>query len=270
MRKSVTTKNAITRSGDDESALRIFRVSRDLTERSRLTLSLHVYHVNAIERTVPDSRHPSLFLLITIAFDTTSRRRRFALTTAGMFLMASGVHAQSIGFDDLPCGNIGAAVQVPAGYFGLTWDGFRCYDVTTAGNPPSFLAARTSGNNVAWNRAGGSATITSATAFSLLNARVTLSDPNLVVAWQFDGWSGATKLFSKLIDSPADKSFQTFDFVGIDRVTMSRTKGSGLFLFDDINVSVQSNVVPEPATTALLAGGVLALGVIVRRRQRLS
>lgn len=181
--------------------------------------------------------------------------------------MASGVHAQTIGFDDLPCGNIGAAVQVPAGYAGLTWNGFRCYDVTTAGNPASFMATRTSGTNVAMNRGGSGSTITSATPFNFLNARVTSSDPNLTVAYLFEGWIGSTRLYSMLIDSPTDKSFQNFNFVGIDRVEMTRTAGGGLFLFDDINLSAASSVVPEPTTTALLTCGLLALGVIARRRR---
>lgn len=194
-------------------------------------------------------------------------RRRFSILALAAFVLAPAAHAQSIGFDDLACGNIGAAVQVPAGYAGLTWNGFRCYDVTTSGNPGYFAAARTSGTNIAINRGGSGSAITSASTFNFFAARITSSNPDLATSYLFEGWLGSTLLFSQLVASPSDRSLQTFNFVGVDRVELTRTVGAGLFAFDDINVSVPIGVVPEPATTALIGGGMLALGMLARRRR---
>lgn len=194
----------------------------------------------------------------------TVRKQLITIALAAIALTPDA-HAQTIGFDDISCGNIGAAIQVPAGYAGLTWTGFRCYDVTTTGNPAYFAAARTSGTNIAINRGGSGSNITSTTTFNFLSARLTTSDPG--VTYLFEGWLGTTRLFSTLVDSPAARSFQTFNFIGIDRMEMTRTVGGGIFAFDDIDIGAPTSTVPEPATAALLGAGLLVVGGLVRRRR---
>ena len=193
--------------------------------------------------------------------------RRGLLGALGFVLVAtaSPARAQIVNFDALPCGTFGAPATIPDGYAGLVWAGWRCYDVTTAAVPAELVAARTSGTNIAMNRSGSGATITGPAPFTLFSARVTDFGNS---TYDFEGWLGATKLYTWTVTAPGPATLITFNFIGIDKVVLTRTAGGGLFAFDDFNSATPVALMPEPASIVLLASGLLGNGFVVRRRRQ--
>lgn len=194
-----------------------------------------------------------------------TRRGLLGALGSTLVAIASPVGAQTVNFDALPCGTFSAPALIPDGYAGLVWAGWRCYDVTTAGMPAELVAARTSGNNIAMNRGGSGATITGTGPFTLSSARVTDFGNS---TYDFEGWLGATKLYTWSVTAPGPATLINFNFIAIDQAVLTRTAGSGLFAFDDFNFAAPTALMPEPASIVLLATGLCGLGIVMRRRRR--
>jgi hypothetical protein len=81
------------------------------------------------------------------------------------------------------------------------------------------------------------------------------------------GFLGGVEIYSQTVSLSCSTMQQfTFDFLGVDQVTFDRTNGGNLLL-DDIAINGASSV-PEPASLALLATGLVCLVPAVRRKFR--
>ena len=83
-------------------------------------------------------------------------------------------------------------------------------------------------------------------------------------------WNGVA-IAGSVLDNSASSGYieHTFNVVatGSDTLRFLERNDPGYWAFDDISLNVASDRVPEPASLAVLGGGLLALGFSLRRRR---
>ena len=172
----------------------------------------------------------------------------FASASAG----AGVVH-----FDDLPGGDGG---PIAHGYQGFAWDNLGVIGPGADGYAGSgFAAGAVSPANVAYNRDGATAAVSSMSGFNFVGAYFTSAWLEQELA--FDGWRNGELLYSTsvsyLIDT-ATPRWIALGWSGIDTLTIYNSSGTQ-WAMDEVTV-------PEPGSLGLL-GACLASLALVRRRQ---
>ncbi len=208
--------------------------------------------------------------------------RNLTAVAAALFVLAFSVpsaNASVITFDDYPVPGTDGATIVD-GYKGLNWDEFGALNAMNyVSNPSGYEAGTVSPNNVAYNRFGHDATISSSSLFNLNSAYFTgawRDDLNLSVTGYLDGVEQYSNTFVLASTSP---SFITFNWANINSVVFSTegglrnpeyTKGDGMqFAMDDLDISS----VPVPAALPLFGlglAGVSGLGFKRKRKEKLA
>lgn len=185
---------------------------------------------------------------------------------AAAFALSAQVAAAplTITFDDLVPDPYGTLVA--NGYAGLDWSNFAVLRGAGAYLGSSYEHAVVSPANTAFNGWGQPASFSSRSAtFSLISLYVTKAWNDGVT--HFAGYAGDTLLYALDVNTtmagPTLVNFSGWD--QLTRVVISDGDGSAQSALDNITI----NAVPEPATYAMLAGGLLLLaGVQRRQRQR--
>jgi hypothetical protein len=198
------------------------------------------------------------------------------LVLLGLHTIAPAGRADVVTFDDLPGNYFG----IPAGYAGYNWNNFGSVNsVTTAYQQSGFATGMVSPTNVAYNIAGATATITSATpggVFSLTSGFFTGVWENgltITAVGSKNGMAvGSPVVFEVNTIGP---TFETFNFQNVDTVTFTVSPGTvnpnsgGIgteFAVD--NVSLSAANAPEPTSLTLLGLGAVCTGVCSWRRRR--
>ena len=193
------------------------------------------------------------------------RRLAFLLVVAFIPVAHGGV----ITFDDLPLASGGA--PIPTSYAGLTWNDWG-YTSAPFGND-GFATALTSSPNVAFNLGafspGNFAIITSSTPFTLSSGEFAGAFDNgltITVTAKLFGNQVGTVNFN--VDETT-RLLQTFNFGPVTELDFSVSggtpapgvNGSGpYFGLDNLTINA-----PEPATSALILLGFVALAFLKRR-----
>ncbi len=184
-------------------------------------------------------------------------------------LMPAG--AATIKFDDLTTPNVSVDTAnwgiVPATYAGYNWTGFEVIDGVTFQGVYGTLPFPST-PNAAYNGGNGNATVTmsAASPFNLDGAYFSFW-PN-VGAYAANSVTVSGTLGGNPVGSPVVVSLGSgFSWVplnlnGVDSVSFSSSQGK-YWLTDNITTSA---AVPEPASMLMLGGGLLALGIVGRRR----
>jgi hypothetical protein len=191
--------------------------------------------------------------------------------------VAAQAEAETLFFDDLPTD--GSTNAIPNGYGGLDWSNFYAF------NPAAFGYTGTGYNNgvvstpnVAYDGGGDSATISSATLFTLVSGDFTGAWNNgLHILVQ--GYNGASLVDSvSFVVNVNGPKVETFDWTGLTSVVFTPSGGAAdprissqgageHFALDNLTI----NLVPEPAAWALMLAGFAGLGAALRaRRSRLA
>lgn len=177
---------------------------------------------------------------------------------------ATAARADLVGFDDLS----GFQTPVPDGYAGLHWSNFADVAGALMGGP-GFARGVVSGPNVAYNVGGASASISTdaGSAFALVGGNFTAASvDNLSI--HVVGWLGGNPLAGDDVTFAVGTSgptLQTFNFIGVDRVTFTASGGADTrFVLDDVELKP----VPEPASVALAAFGGVMLALGCRHTQK--
>ncbi|WP_229256063.1 PEP-CTERM sorting domain-containing protein [Duganella fentianensis] len=185
---------------------------------------------------------------------------RHALVWVALTVPAAATFATTINFDDLKTDSNGSVID--NGYSGFSWDNYYVIKGEQTSFDPGYGGTVISSPNSAFNGHGGPATFSNAAKFSLASLYLTK-------VWQdggtlFEGYRGNQLVFSKTVYSysglPVLVSFN--GWTDLTSVVMSDDNFSGQSAID--NLSVQ--VVPEPATYAMLLGGLVLLAAVARRR----
>lgn len=170
-------------------------------------------------------------------------------------------------FDDIPLADAAEwensiATLAPT-YGGLSWDNVyvmhRDYAAIQSLDP-GYQNGVVSGDWVAFNAYSDPASFFDGTAFTLVSAYVTRAAGTGNV--HFDGYLGASLVHSmNVVANDAAPTFVTFNWSGVDRVTLSSDSQTVL---DNLTVAA----VPEPETYAMFLAGLGLMGVVVRRRRQ--
>ena len=191
-------------------------------------------------------------------------------------LMATPALAGVLYFDDIFTGGSNAAM--PVGYGGFTWSsgGWAVESDTQYQGPDYFNTyGAVSSPNAAFNWNGpGTVTVTRGTPFTFNGAYFT--------TWasedDFEYWSSTTITVegyasSVLVGSVSmplrANGYDWLDaFFGdwVDELRFHASADQTWWLMD--NFTYEAGVIPEPASAALLGGGLLALGLAIRRLRR--
>ncbi len=194
--------------------------------------------------------------------------RSFAVAAAILMAAASPAAAQTYGFDSLTCGS-GAGLGT---YQGFTWGGFLCYDATIpTGFPNNLNNGVVSLKNVIYNRGGTGSFIARATSFNLTSAYVTAARSNYPEIYRFRAISGGSQVGFVDVTTGNAAQLVSFNFANIDSVVLaniSNPSGNAGVVIDDITFDAPSSSVPEPASVALVASGLVGVAVVGRRRRR--
>jgi hypothetical protein len=205
--------------------------------------------------------------------------RLFALSGVLLALLAFSTpsiwSATTVTFDNLSETATGSFV--PNGYQGLIWSNFFCFNAILATNRPEvgvsgYYYGMVSASNVAYNPFGNPAGIDSAgTNFNFLSVYLTGAwHSNLNVEVQ--GFRAGSLLYdTTVIASATNAALFTFDYLDIDRLYFSSFGGQAAFPVDGGNHFVMDNftfeLVPEPSSLLLTAGGLLTLWAFLKRKR---
>jgi len=164
-------------------------------------------------------------------------------------LLAPACLAQNLTltFDDL-ADNPTNGIAVSDGYNGFNWDNFYEIDgVNYANNPSGYEAGVISANNVAYNGAGNSASITCTNQFNLLSAYLTAAwNDGLKV--KVKGYLDGTLAYDNTYTlSATNSTLVNFDYLDVDEVDFTASGGtqdsnyaaSGTeFVMDNVSVEI--------------------------------
>ncbi len=185
------------------------------------------------------------------------------LVAGALVALSLSAHATTttIGFEDA-----GGNVFPVAGYQGFNWSGGYGANswVVYPGSAPVFGGQEThSGNYFAWSNGGTDLVLSSADgkafSFDSVWARGGFDNQTLVATGSLNG----TQLYSQTFSLGMTYGLETFNFQGIDTLTLSTGRNT---LYDDITVT-RASAVPEPVTPALLLAGLGLVGLVARRRR---
>jgi hypothetical protein len=183
--------------------------------------------------------------------------------------LATPLRAQTtLGFEGLTGG------LVPQGYGGFSWLGGIGASSWQLAYPTSGLVYRPSSGVVnVWSGGG--------TTLDMLSAPTTLFDFNSVfLSGVFGGCYNVSNMnqtvrgflagvqqYSSTVSISCSVMQQfTFNFLGIDQVQFDQAINPVNLLVDDITINSPTNSVPEPASLALLATGLVGLIPAARRK----
>lgn len=190
--------------------------------------------------------------------------------------MSLPAHAALLTFDDLTVG-LNLTEQVTNGYGGLDWDNFFALNPSSeAGSSflnSGYLGGRVSTPNVAFNGGATPASLSATNAFLLTSGY-------FAAAWvdgleiSFTGSLGGSQVFARTVTVSRTASFiefgHTIDLLEINSTCDLTTTCSlptdvsssgNNFVLDNLQIGEATNPVPEPGALALIAGGLLGLGL---------
>lgn len=184
----------------------------------------------------------------------------------------SSAHATVITFDD--ASSTTYYDSLPYGYAGLNWDTFSVVNKNASGlNPSGYLFGNVSGNYEAFNLGGGLASFSS-------DSPITLNSAYFTGAWydgltiQVKGYAGNTLAYTTSFEvSTTASKLVTFNWINIDTVSFSAYGGANTanypgdgthFVMDNLTINAP---VPEADAYLLTLSGILAAGMLARRRK---
>lgn len=197
-------------------------------------------------------------------------QRLLAMATA-MMLSAPAAHAQ-LTFDDLPAAPGCGTADVSNGYGGLNWNNVSYLAGPACSGSNGYINGTLTSPYVAFNGFGNLASFGSATPFtwSAYFTAAWRNNLDVTIAGTLNGNAVYTQNFQLGIAAPTLLTFsQAVDFVTIttaNGVNPGNLGGDGLHVAFD-NMTVNTNVVPEPATLVLMSAGLGLVALVARRRR---
>ncbi|MBV9880158.1 MAG: PEP-CTERM sorting domain-containing protein [Gemmatirosa sp.] len=198
-----------------------------------------------------------------------ARRTRHMLAMLVAAALPVAAHAQTIDFDDY----VTSGYEALGAYAGMSWTNTF---VLRAGTSFASVAAASSPNVIfpGFGSPSGFALSAPGT-FTLGSIDLVQWDP-----FNYGYTAPSTTVRGFLLGAPVAGDVMTvalgstyattvFNWAGIDAVTFTQENGDGWYVADNVvlgNVAVTAT--PEPATLALVGGGLAALGIGARRRRR--
>lgn len=176
-----------------------------------------------------------------------------------IFGIAGNASAVVLTFEDF---SPSAGGSIADGYNGLNWFNFGYKDVTTIGWTQ---AAAVSGDYVASNSSGTSASVSSATPFTFDGAWLT-SAWGRSFSTLVKGYASSSEIYSQTVAVTSTPTRFDFDFIGVDTVGFY-SSDTEIFAMDDFTYS-GSAPIPEPSTILLFGLGLLGIGGAYLRRRR--
>ena len=186
---------------------------------------------------------------------------------ASLAAVSSVASADTINFDDI-------TGPIANGYHGLDWSNFNVLKSTKPQFDGSgYQNGTTSGTNVAYNRFGTPASLSSASNFTLNSFEITgawHNDLSVLITGYENGILAFTQQLLLNVNGP---TLVTLNWVGIDSVGFESSGGfnAGLqgdgtqFALDDLTFN--ASPVPLPAALPLLAAALAGMGFVARRRR---